>query len=71
MTEFDFYYFTLSICLLGTAIVYFSYKVLEYGNKLAIVDGIICSVCKKRNNRRKRLLAKAEKLKQRKKKCAS
>lgn len=49
-------------------IVFFTYLGFEAGNRYAEIDGLACSICNKRIKHRKKMLAKAEKIKAKKRK---
>lgn len=66
MTELDFYYIVLALGLLGTSIIYFTYKAFEYGDRMAQRDGILCSSCSKRVKYHAKMLDKQEKLRAKK-----
>lgn len=63
MTDLDFYYIVLALGLLSTLIIYSTYKAFEYGDRMAMRDGILCSSCNKRVKYHAKMLAKQERLK--------
>jgi aspartate oxidase len=56
------------IGILVFAIVYFTFKGFEQANKFAENSLLVCFICKKRIKLRQKILAKAEKLKAKKRK---
>ena len=69
MTDLNFFYcIVLALGLVGLLIIYSTYKVFEYGDRLAQRDGLLCSSCKKRVKYHAKMLARQERKQAKKRK---